>query len=112
MPAITTHKVLVDIPFITPITGKEKIIFSSNGKTSLWFDFKKIFWQKRMEEAAAMRIKNIFDEYSKIDINFNNTIQNIKAKDGIDETLVIDTFAEIERKKIKSNKPRITCCLK
>jgi hypothetical protein len=100
MPAITTsNKVLVDIPFITPITGKEKIIFSSNGKTSLWFDFKKIFWQKRMEEAAAMRIKNIFDEYSKIDINFNNTIQNIKAKDGIDETLVIDTFAEIERKK-------------
>jgi|GEM_PF-4525983 len=95
----SNYKVLADIPFITPITGKEKIIFSSNGKTSLWFDFKKIFWQKRMEEAAAMRIKNIFDEYSKNDMNFNNTIQNIKAKDGIDENAVIDAFADLEKRR-------------
>ena len=95
----SNYKVLADIPFITPITGKEKIIFSSNGKTSLWFDFKKIFWQKRMEEAAAMRIKYIFDEYSKTDMNFNNTIQNIKAKDGIDENAVIDAFADLEKRR-------------
>ena len=99
MTAISNYKVLADIPFIGTPTEKHKLIFSRNGKTSFLFEIKKIFMKERMQEAAAMRIKNIFDEYSKTDVSFNNSIQNIKAKDGVDETLVIDAFTDIERKK-------------
>ncbi len=103
MPAITTsNKVLVDLAFILPVTGKEKIIFSRSGKTSLWFDFKKIFWGKRMEEEAAKRIKNIFTNYSEIDRTFINPFQSIKDEEGIDENAVIEAFADLEkRKKLK-----------
>ena len=103
MPAITTsNKVLVDLAFILPVTGKEKIIFSRSGKTSLWFDFKKIFWGKRMEEEAAKRIKNIFNNYSEIDRTFINPFQSIKDEEGIDENAVIEAFADLEkRKKLK-----------
>jgi hypothetical protein len=103
MPTITTsNKVLVDLAFILPVTGKEKIIFSRSGKTSLWFDFKKIFWGKRMEEEAAKRIKNIFNNYSEIDRTFINPFQSIKDEEGIDENAVIEAFADLEkRKKLK-----------
>jgi hypothetical protein len=99
MPAISSNKVLADIPFIGTPSTKNKLIFSRGGKTTFLFEVKKFFMRERMQEAAAMRIKIIFDEYSKIDINFTNPIQDIKVKDGIDETLVINTFEDILRKK-------------
>ena len=99
MPAISSNKVLADIPFIGTPSTKNKLIFSRGGKTTFLFEVKKFFMRERMQEAAAMRIKYIFDEYSKIDINFTNPIQDIKVKDGIDETLVINTFEDILRKK-------------
>ncbi len=100
MLAITTsNKVLVDLAFILPVTGKEKIIFSRSGKTSLWFDFKKIFWGKRMEEEAAKRIKDLITKNSDIDSTFKTKVQNISSKNGIDESLVIEAYTDIARKK-------------
>jgi hypothetical protein len=99
MPAISSNKVLADIPFIGTPSTKDKLIFSRGGKTTFLFEVKKFFMRERMQEAAAMRIKNFFDEYSITDSNFKNPIQDIKVKDGIDETLVINTFEDILRKK-------------
>ena len=99
MPAISSNKVLADIPFIGTPSTKDKLIFSRGGKTTFLFEVKKFFMRERMQEAAAMRIKKIFDEYSITDSNFKNPTQDIKIKDGIDETLVINTFEDILRKK-------------
>ncbi len=99
MPAITTHKVLVDIPFITPITGKEKIIFSRNGETSFLFEIKKFLWKEKMQEAAAERIKELITKNSDIDSSFKTKVQNISSKVGIDESVVIEAYTDIARKK-------------
>ena len=62
MPAISSNKVLAYIPFIGTPSTKNKLIFSRGGKTTFLFEVKKFFMRERMQEAAAMRIKNIFDE--------------------------------------------------
>jgi hypothetical protein len=99
MRATSNHKVLVDIPFITPITGTEKIIFSRNGETSFLFEVKKFLWKEKMQEAAAERIKDLITKNSDIDSTFKTKVQNISSKNGIDESLVIEAYTDIARKK-------------
>jgi len=99
MRATSNHKVLVDIPFITPITGTEKIIFSRNGETSFLFEVKKFLWKEKMQEAAAERIKDLITKNSDIDSIFKTRVQNISSKNGIDESLVIEAYTDIARKK-------------
>ena len=99
MQAHTNYKVLVDLPLFTPITGNEKIIFSRKEKNSIFLKikimFKKIFMQKEMQEAAAMRIKNIFDAHAKSDNRYSDMAAKINVKQGIDESTVIDAFEDV-----------------
>ncbi len=99
MQAHTNYKVLVDLPIFTPITGNEKIIFSRKEKNSIFFKikimFKKIFMQKEMQEAAAMRIKNIFDAHANNDNRYSAMAAKINVKQGIDESTVIDAFEDV-----------------
>ncbi len=99
MHATSNHKVLVDIPLFPQKNDKEKIIFSRKGGSSLLFKFKKIFLEKDMQIAAAKQIKNIFQSYSESDATFKNPFQYIKVEDGIDENLVIDALADLEKRK-------------
>ena len=95
----TNYKVLVDLPIFTPITGNEKIIFSRKENNSIFLKikimFKKIFMQKEMQEAAAMRIKNIFDANAKSDIRYSDMAAKINVTQGIDESTVIDAFEDV-----------------
>lgn len=99
MQAHSNYKVLVDLPIFTPITGNEKIIFSRNENNSFFLKikimFKKIFMQKEMQEAAAMRIKNIFDANAKSDNRYSVMAAKINVKQGIDESTVIDAFEDV-----------------
>jgi len=99
MQANTNYKVLVDLPIFTPITGNEKIIFSRKENNSIFLKikimFKKNFMQKKMQEAAAMRIKNIFDAHGKNDIKYSDMAAKINVKQGIDESTVINAFEAI-----------------
>ena len=99
MQAHTNYKVLVDLPIFTPITGNEKIIFSRKENNSIFLKikimFKKIFMQKKMQEAAAMRIKNIFDANAKNDNRYSDMAAKINVKQGIDESTVIDAFEDV-----------------
>ncbi len=99
MQAHTNYKVLVDLPLFTPITGNEKIIFSRKEKNSIFFKikimFKKIFMQKEMQEAAAMRIKNIFDAHANNDNRYSAMAAKINVQQGIDESTVIDAFEDV-----------------
>jgi hypothetical protein len=100
MQANTNYKVLVDLPLFFPSTGEEKIIFSRNGKTSKWFDFKKNFIEGRMQKAAATRIKTLIDNNTYLDSSLKNKIlNNINSEEGIDDTLVINVFEDIVRRK-------------
>ena len=100
MQANTNYKVLVDLPLFFPTTGEEKIIFSRNGKTSKWFDFKKNFIEGRMQKAAATRIKTLIDNNTYLDSSLKNKIlNNINSEEGIDDTLVINVFEDIVRRK-------------
>jgi hypothetical protein len=100
MQANTNYKVLVDLPLFFPPTGEEKIIFSRNGKTSKWFDFKKNFIEGRMQKAAATRIKTLIDNNTYLDNSLKNKIlNNINSEEGIDDTLVINVFEDIVRRK-------------
>ena len=98
MTTITGNKVLVDLPIFTRITGNEKIIFSKNEPTSLLFKIKKFFMQKRMQEVAAVRIKNLFDTYARTDIRYKNLVAGIDVTQGVDESKIIDTFEDIINK--------------
>jgi hypothetical protein len=99
MQAHTNYKVLVDLPLFTPITGNEKIIFSRKEKNSIFLKikimFKKIFMQKEMQEAAAMRIKNIFDAHANNDNRYSAMAAKINVQQGIDESTVIDAFEDV-----------------
>lgn len=99
MQAHTNYKVLVDLPLFTPITGNEKIIFSRKEKNSIFLNikimFKKIFMQKEMQEAAAMRIKNIFDAHANNDNRYSAMAAKINVQQGIDESTVIDAFEDV-----------------
>lgn len=99
MQAHTNYKVLVDLPIFTPITGNEKIIFSRKENNSIFLKikimFKKIFMQKKMQEAAAMRIKNIFDANAKNDNRYSDMAAKINVKQGVDESTVIDAFEDV-----------------
>jgi hypothetical protein len=99
MQAHTNYKVLVDLPIFTPITGNEKIIFSRKENNSFFLKikimFKKIFMQKEMQEAAAMRIKTIFDANAKSDNRYSVMASKINVKQGIDESTVIDAFEDV-----------------
>lgn len=57
--------------------------------------FKKIFMQKKMQEAAAMRIKNIFDANAKNDNRYSDMAAKINVKQGVDESTVIDAFEDV-----------------
>jgi hypothetical protein len=98
MPAISP-KVLVDIPLFPRENDSEKIIFSRKGGSSLLFKIKKLFWEKDMQIAAAKQIKSIFQNYSETDTTFKNPFQHIDVKNGIDENLVIDALADLEKRK-------------
>ena len=99
MQAHTNYKVLVDLPLFTPITGNEIIIFSRKEKNSIFLKikimFKKIFMQKEMQEAAAMRIKNIFDAHANNDNRYSAMAAKINVQQGIDESTVIDAFEDV-----------------
>ena len=99
MQAHSNYKVLVDLPIFTPITGNEKIIFSRKENNSIFLKikimFKKIFMQKEMQEAAAMRIKNIFDANAKSNNRYSVMAAKINVKQGINESTVIDAFEDV-----------------
>ena len=99
MRATSNHKVLVD--FHTKVTPNEKhkIIFSRSGHTTLWFKIKKFFWAKEMQVASAKYIKEIFEKYSTTDKAYVNPFANIDEKNGLDENLVINAFADLEKRK-------------
>ena len=48
-----------------------------------------------MQEAAAMRIKNIFDANAKNDNRYSDMAAKINVKQGIDESTVIDAFEDV-----------------
>jgi hypothetical protein len=99
MPAISSNKVLADIPFIGTPSTKDKLIFSRGGKTTFLFEVKKFLWKEKMQEAAAERIKDLITKNSDIDSTFKTKVQNISSKNGIDESLVIEAYTDIARKK-------------
>jgi hypothetical protein len=97
MKTTTNYKVLVDIPVKVGTENEHKLIFSRNGETSFLFKVKKFFWKEQMQEAAAKKIKTIFEDYSKTDATFENPFKNIIEKEGVDEFSLINALKILDQ---------------
>ncbi len=97
MKTTTNYKVLVDIPVKVGTEKEHKLIFSRNGETSFLFKVKKFFWKEQMQEAAAKKIKAIFEDYSKTDATFENPFKNIIEKEGVDEFSLINALKILDQ---------------
>jgi len=97
MKTTTNYKVLIDIPDSIGHEEKHKFIFSRNGETSFLFKVKKFFWKEKMQEAAAKKIKAIFEDYSKTDVSFENPFKNIIEKEGVDEFSLINALKILDQ---------------
>jgi len=97
MKTTTNYKVLIDIPDSIGHEEKHKFIFSRNGETSFLFKVKKFFWKEQMQEAAAKKIKAIFEDYSKTDVSFENPFKNIIEKEGVDEFSLINALKILDQ---------------
>ncbi len=97
MKTTTNYKVLIDIPDSIEHEEKNKFIFSRNGETSFFFKVKKFFWKEKMQEAAAKKIKAIFEDYSKTDVSFENPFKNIIEKEGVDEFSLINALKILDQ---------------
>ena len=97
MKTTTNYKVLVDIPVKAGAEKEHKLIFSRNGETSFLFKVKKFFLKEQMQEAAAKKIKAIFEDYSKTDATFENPFKNIIEKEGVDEFSLINALKILDQ---------------
>jgi len=97
MKTTTNYKVLVDIPVKVGTEKEHKLIFSRNGETSFLFKVKTFFWKEQMQEAAAKKIKAIFEDYSKTDATFENPFKNIIEKEGVDEFSLINALKILDQ---------------
>ena len=97
MKTTTNYKVLVDIPVKVGTEKEHKLIFSRNGETSFLFKVKKFFLKEQMQEAAAKKIKAIFEDYSKTDATFENPFKNIIEKEGVDEFSLINALKILDQ---------------
>lgn len=63
---------MVDIPWIGPVTGKEKFIFSKSENPSILFKLKKLIWGDRMQQVAKEKLIKLYE-------NKNTSVQKVAA---------------------------------
>lgn len=91
----SSNALMVDIPWIGPVTGKEKFIFSRNKSPSILFKLKKLIRGDRMQQEAKKKLIRLCE--NKNESKVAALLNNIKKKSGattIDVTAVLNAFSK------------------
>jgi hypothetical protein len=88
---------MVDIPWIGPVTGKEKFIFSKSKNPSILFKLKKLIWGDRMQQVAKEKLIKLYENKNtsvkKVDALLKK-IDSKPAPSAIDVTEFLEAFSK------------------
>ena len=88
---------MVDIPWIGPVTGNEKFIFSRKENPSILFKLKKLIWGGRMQQVAKEKFLKLYESNNTSRSKVEALLKSINTKPSttaIDVSEFLEAFSK------------------